>query len=92
VRVAVPARVSRYEFGTGTAEFLVCARCGAVPLVTSRIEGRLYAVINVNTLDGADAARVRISPASFDGEEVGDRLARRARNWIPSVRIVESAT
>src|SRR5690242_10251626 len=87
VRIARPAQVSRYEFGTGTAEFLVCSQCGAVPLVISRIDERLFAVVNVNTFDGVDAARITIAPASFDGEEVGDRLARRKRNWIPDVRI-----
>lgn len=89
VRIAHPADVSRYQFGTATAEFLVCARCGAVPLVTSTIEGRIYAVVNVNTFDGIDAARIAIAPASFDGEEVGDRLARRRRHWIADVRMQE---
>ena len=89
VRIERPKDVSRYEFGTGTAEFLVCARCGAVPLVMSRISGRDYAVVNINTFDGVDAARIEIAPASFDGEEVGDRLARRQRNWIPDVVVGE---
>ena len=87
VRIARPAQVSRYEFGTATAEFVVCANCGAVPLVTSRIHDRMYAVVNVNTFDGVDPDQVTIVPASFDGEEVGDRLARRERNWIPDVRM-----
>jgi len=87
VRIARPAQVSRYEFGTGTAEFMVCSSCGAVPLVTSTIDGRVYAVVNVNTFDGVDSARLTIAPASFDGEKVEDRLARRARHWIPDVRI-----
>jgi hypothetical protein len=89
VRIAHPAQVSRYEFGTGTAAFLVCADCGAVPLVTSQIGPRLHAVVNVNTFDGVDPARITIAPASFAGEEVGDRVARRARHWIPDVRIEE---
>lgn len=89
VRIARPAQVSRYQFGTGTAEFRVCSSCGAVPLVTSIIDGRVYAVVNINTFDGVDPARLAIAPASFDGEEVGDRLARRAHNWIPDVRIEE---
>jgi len=89
VRIARPAQVSRYEFGTATAEFLVCSRCGAVPLVTSQIDGRLFAVVNVNTFDGVEPARITIAPATFDGEEVGDRLARRKRNWIADVRIEE---
>jgi hypothetical protein len=83
------ARVSRYAFGTRTAEFHVCARCGAVPVATSRIEGRLYAVVSVNALDGLDPARLQRAPVSFDGEEEATRLARRARGWIPDVTIVE---
>src|SRR5262252_7574769 len=30
-----PTLVSKYEFGTQTAYFHVCARCGVVPVVTS---------------------------------------------------------
>jgi hypothetical protein len=30
--------VSKYAFGTRTAEFHICARCGVVPVVTSRID------------------------------------------------------
>jgi hypothetical protein len=86
--VKEPALVSRYAFGTRTAEFHVCSRCGVVPVVTSEIEGRLYAVVNVNTFDGVDAALLRRSPANFDGEGTDSRLARRARNWIGDVQFV----
>ena len=87
VRIARPAQLSRYEFATGTAEFVVCASCGAVPLVTSTIEDRQYAVVNVNTFDDFDPARITIAPATFDAEDVADRLARRQRHWIADVRI-----
>lgn len=83
-----PALVSRYVFGTCTAEFHVCARCGVVPVVTSKIEGRLYAVVNVNTFNGVDSALLHRSPADFDGEGTDSRLARRARNWIGNVEYV----
>jgi hypothetical protein len=84
--VADRSQVSAYVFGTRTAEFHVCTRCGVVPVVTSEIDGRLYAVVNVNCFEGDAATRVRVASSSFDGEEVGDRLARRARNWIGTVR------
>lgn len=77
--------VSRYGFGTQTAEFHICARCGIVPVVTSRIEGRLYAVVSVNALEGIDPARLSRAPVDFEGEATGDRLARRKRNWIADV-------
>ena len=85
VLVKDPTLVSRYGFGTETAEFLVCARCGVVVLVTSRIDGQLYAVVSVNAFDGVDPALIRRAAASFDGEERESRLARRQRHWIAIV-------
>ena len=89
VSIADPRRVSRYEFGTRTAQFHVCATCGIAPVVTSRIEGRLYAVVSVNAFEGVDAALIRRAPTSFEGEETSTRLARRARNWIADVEGIE---
>lgn len=85
VRVKDPAKVSTYAFETKTADFHVCATCGVVPVVSCRIGGRLHAVVSVNALEGVDPAMLRHAPISFDGERSGDRLARRARNWIPDV-------
>jgi hypothetical protein len=85
VKIADDALVSRYEFGTRTATFHVCARCGVPPLVTSTIDGRVYAVVNVNCLEDVDPARLDRAPASFEGETVDARLARRKRNWIGDV-------
>jgi hypothetical protein len=87
VTVRRPERVSRYTFGTRTAEFHVCSDCGIVPIVTSAIEGRLYAVVSVNTFENVEASRIKRSPASFDGESEAERLARRRRNWIGDVEI-----
>lgn len=89
VRVRDAARVSKYAFGTRTAEFHVCAVCGVVPLATSRIDGRLYAVVNVNTFEGVDPSRLRRSASTVDGESEAERLARRQRNWIGNVTCVE---
>ena len=91
IRIAHPDDVTGYSFGTRTATFHVCARCGVVPLVTSEIGSRLHAVVNVNALENVDAAWLRRASTNFDGEDVEDRLARRARNWIADVRF-ESAS
>ena len=85
VELRRPERVVPYTFGTRTAEFQVCSDCGIVPLVTSRIAGRLYAVVSVNAFDNVDSARLKRTAASFDGESTEDRLTRRQRNWIASV-------
>jgi hypothetical protein len=78
-----------YSFGTRTAEFHVCTACGVVPVVTSRIDDRLYAVVSVNAFEGDVGSLLRRAPASFDGESEAARLARRQRNWIGRVRWVE---
>jgi hypothetical protein len=88
VTVRQPERVRRYEFGTKTAQFHVCTNCGIVPVVTSEIESRLYAVVSVNAFDDVDASRLERKPASFDGESQGDRLARRQRHWTGDVEFV----
>lgn len=85
IAVKEPALVSKYLFGTATAEFHICSICGVAPVVTSRIEGRLYAVVSVNAFEGVDQALLRRAPASFEGEETGSRLARRKRSWIARV-------
>ena len=86
VRVKDAERVSKYAFGTHTADFHVCSACGVVPIVTSRIEGREYAVVSVNAFENVDPALLQRSPASFDGEDETARLARRKRGWIGDVR------
>jgi hypothetical protein len=78
--------VSKYAFGSRTATFHVCSRCGAVPLVTSEIANHLYAVVNVNVLENVNQSRLHRAAASFEGEDVESRLARRKRNWIADVR------
>jgi hypothetical protein len=80
-----PTAISRYAFETKTAEFLVCLRCGIAPACTSRIDGRDYAVVNVNTFDDATIA-IEQAPVSFEGEDEGRRLERRRQRWIGTVR------
>jgi len=89
--IADPRQASTYEFGTRTAQFHVCAACGVAPVVTSRIDGTLYAVVNVNTFENVDPAQVRKSPASFEGEDEAGRLARRRRNWIGRVALTSGS-
>jgi hypothetical protein len=89
VKVDQPGCVSRYSFGSRTADFHVCGICGVAPVVTSLIEGRLYAVVSVNAFEGVDPSLLRRGSATFDGESEADRLARRQRNWIADVAFDE---
>ena len=89
VIVQEPSLVCRYAFGTRTAEFHICARCGIVPVVTCRIDDRLYGVVSVNAFEDVDPSLLRRTSASFDGEGTENRLARRKRNWIANVKFIE---
>ena len=90
VSIEAPDEVSQYEFGTKTARFHICRRCGVVPVVSCELEGRTYAVVNVNAFVDVDASTLRRAPASFEGEDLATRLARRTRNWIADVQFVHS--
>jgi hypothetical protein len=84
VAIRYADRVVHYEFGTRTAKFHICSICGIVPLVTSRIDGRTFAVVNANTFSANSIPLRRVS-ATLDDENETMRLARRARNWIGRV-------
>ena len=88
IRINDNERVTRYEFGTATAQFYLCTSCGVPMCVVSSIDGNDYAVVNVNTFENVDTGELDASAADFDGESVGDRLQRRTRNWIPDVRVL----
>jgi hypothetical protein len=88
ISVGDPKLLSHYAFGTHTADFLVCSRCGIVPVVTSRIDGHLYAVVSVNAFEDVSGTPIVRAPADFDGEDEPSRLARRKRNWIGDVEFV----
>ena len=80
-----PTQVTRYNFGTKTADFHICTTCGDVPVVTSDIGGQTYAVVSVNAMENVNPAMLRHGTSSFDGESVEARLQRRTRGWIPRV-------
>ncbi len=84
--------ISKYRFGTKTADFYVCSICGVVPFVTCEIDDSLYAVVNVCSFSYFDIKSLCRSATNFDGEKIGGRLDRRKRNWIPDVQIHTTAT
>jgi len=86
VTVREPALVSKYSFGTSTAVFHICSRCGIVPVVTSEIDNLLYAVVSVNAFNNVPPSLLRRSAADFESENLKSRLARRKRGWIADVR------
>ena len=76
VRVRDPGLVQAYAFGTRTADFHVCRACGVVPLVTSRIEEQLYAVVSVNAFEGVDPGLLEHAPATLLDPRRAHQLSR----------------
>ncbi|HMB75969.1 MAG TPA: GFA family protein [Kiloniellaceae bacterium] len=79
--------VVRYRFGTETADFYICSRCGVMPFAISDIDGAAFAIVNINSLDDLRPDRILPTPVSFQGENLEDRLARRKRYWVGQVSI-----
>jgi len=77
--------VERYQFGSRTADYLLCRRCGVYIGAVCETGTGLRAVLNVNCLD--DRAAFTQTPAApdYDGEVTEARLNRRATNWMPAV-------
>jgi hypothetical protein len=80
-------QLTRHTFATRTADFLVCKQCDEIPLVTSEIDGRLYAVVNIHALQGISPTLLKYFQSNFDGESIEARIERRRRNWIANVTI-----
>ena len=85
ITVSDEAALSRYRFGTGTADFLICKTCGSVAVAVMEEEEKgIVAVLNTNLLEDRDAFQEGYGDISYDGEEVEDRLTRRSQRWTPA--------
>jgi hypothetical protein len=91
VRITVrdEALLQRYRFALGTADFLVCGRCGAYAgaMIGAGAEARATVNLRLTSLDGLPAAEV-----SYAGETRAERIARRLERWTPTSIVIESAT
>ena len=60
--------VEPYRFGSGSAEFLICRRCGVYIGAVCETAAGTRAVINTNCLDDRAAFTRQPSPVDHDGE------------------------
>jgi hypothetical protein len=70
-----------YRFGTETADFVLCGRCGAFLCAVGDSPRGRVAVVNVNCLRGVTVATA--TAVALEAEALEERLARRARRWTP---------
>jgi hypothetical protein len=84
LRYGDPSLLSLYRFGHGTAQWIICSRCGVLTAVLCEIDDRLRAVVRVQSMV-EHAFLAPETPTDFDAESVAERLNRRARTWIGAV-------
>jgi hypothetical protein len=76
--------LTRYRFGSGATDMLLCPVCGAYVAAVIQADGRLLATVNVNALAMAPLSERTPQPADYTGEDAVSRLARRVRMWTPT--------
>jgi hypothetical protein len=89
IKVRETELLGRYRQGSGTAEFLLCARCGVL-IGVSYQEGELrYAAVNVQAIgDGTTfGSPTVISPKAL---AIDERVQRWKQLWFSNVRIETS--
>ena len=80
-----PSLLSIYRFGHGTAQWVICSRCGVLTAVLCEMDDRLRAVVRVQSI--LDRTFAPETSTDFDDESVSGRLERRAKTWIGTVEV-----
>jgi hypothetical protein len=72
----------RYLFGAGTADYLICPRCGGYVGAMAELEGQPLVTLNLNCFDDP---RLELDgePVCYDGESLETKAARRRMRWTP---------
>jgi hypothetical protein len=77
--------VEKYRFGSRTADYILCRRCGVYIGAACETPSGLRSVINTLCLNDRAAFGQEAVRPDYDGEAVAARLARREVNWMPLV-------
>ena len=88
---AEPGSLSRYRFGLGITDYLLCARCGTyvgavMPDENGQKSGELD-IVNDNSLDMRDTFDPAPPLHVYDGEDEARRRARRRKFWMKTTVI-----
>jgi hypothetical protein len=80
---ANPEDLQRYRFGYGTADFLICRRCGVYVGAAIESPNGQFGIINTHALDSVPDDLAPGAPISYDGENTEGRISRRGQRWTP---------
>lgn len=79
--------LSRYRFGLGITDYLLCARCGTYVGAVMPGESGAVGIVNVNSLDIRDTFDAAPPLHHYDGEDEARRRSRRRKFWMPATVI-----
>jgi len=79
--------LSRYRFGLGITDYLLCAKCGAYVGAVMPGESGAIGIVNVNSLDIRDTFDAAPPLHHYDGEDEARRRSRRRKFWMPATVI-----
>ena len=79
--------LSRYRFGLGITDYLLCAKCGAYVGAVMADDGKAIGIVNVNSLDIRDTFDPAPPLHHYDGEDEARRRARRRKFWMTATVI-----
>ncbi len=84
---SAPNALSRYRFGLGITDYLLCAHCGAYVGAVMPEEKGAIGIVNVNSLDIRDTFDAAPPLHHYDGEDEARRRSRRRKFWMPATVI-----
>ena len=84
---SAPNALSRYRFGLGITDYLLCAKCGAYVGAVMPEENGAIGIVNVNSLDIRDTFDAAPPLHHYDGEDEARRRSRRRKFWMPATVI-----
>lgn len=84
---SAPGALSRYRFGLGITDYLLCAKCGAYVGAVMPGESGAIGIVNVNSLDIRDTFDAAPPLHHYDGEDEARRRSRRRKFWMPATVI-----
>ena len=76
--------LTRYRFGLGITDFLICPVCGSyVAAAMEDGSGGWRSTLNLNCFDDPHSD-IPAQPMVYDSEGAQDRIARRLERWTPT--------
>lgn len=77
-------QLTTYSFGSKTASFLICSRCGVYTGVVMKDGDKLLSIANARGLAIEEFRHRTGEHMTHDGETTPDRIERRRQRWTPT--------